>query len=225
MFSGIVTHSGTIESAEMRGDLRVIIACDFAPDLQLGESVACNGACLTVVNSSPRRGEAGRGALSEDISQKSPHPNPPPAGEGTFTVDLSAETVSRTAPGQWQKGRKVNLERSLKLGDRLDGHLVSGHVDGLATIKNITISGDSHSLEIESPQALARFMAEKGSVTLDGVSLTVNKVENSRFWVNIIPHTWQNTTLGERKAGDALNLEIDMLARYVARLLEERSDD
>jgi len=192
MFSGIITHIGTIESAEKKGDLRLNITCDFAHELQIGESVACNGVCLTVV-------ECG----------------------SHFAVDVSSETVSRTVPGQWGKDRKVNLERSLKLGDRLDGHMVSGHVDGVAIIRNSNLSGDSRLLEIEAPPELARFIAEKGAVTLNGVSLTVNKVKNSRFWVNIIPHTWQNTTLRERKAGDALNLEIDLIARYVARFLEK----
>lgn len=193
MFTGIISSIGTIVSAEQRGDLRLTIACDFAQEsLHIGESIACNGACLTVVEK----------------------------GNGGFAVDLSAETVARSASGRWRQGGKVNLERSLRLGDTLDGHMVSGHVDGLAVIHAITASGGSYILAIDAPEALSRFIAEKGSVTLDGVSLTVNKVENSRFWVNIIPHTWQVTTLGERKAGDALNLEIDLIARYVDRLVK-----
>ena len=192
MFTGIITTIGIIKSVEQRGDLRVTIECDFANALRIGDSVAVSGACLTVVAASAE----------------------------TFTVDISAESLARTAP-RWRAGGRVNLERSLRYGDTLDGHMVSGHVDGVAVIKNIIESGGSHILEIEAPQELARFIAEKGSVTLDGVSLTVNKVENCRFSVNIIPHTWQITTLSDRKAGDALNLEIDMLARYVARLLEK----
>jgi riboflavin synthase len=191
MFTGIISSMGIIRSSQARGDLRVMIACSFADMLKLGESVACNGACLTVI------------AID---------------GE-TFSADLSQETISRTAHGQWQLDKKVNLERAMKLGDALDGHMVSGHVDGIATITDIAKNGDSHILCIESPMELARFIAEKGSVTLDGISLTVNKVEGVCFWINIIPHTWQNTTLGERKKGDTLNLEIDLIARYVERLL------
>jgi riboflavin synthase len=162
----------------------------------MGESVAVNGACLTVT---------GKGILS--------------SGKMYFTADLSAETIYRTVPGQWQKERKVNLERALKANDALDGHIVTGHIDGAAAIKNILSSDSSYEMELEVPVALSRFIAEKGSVTLDGVSLTVNKVEGRRFWVNIIPHTRQATTLGERRGGDALNLEIDLIARYVARLM------
>ena len=124
-------------------------------------------------------------------------------------------------PGRWEKGNRVNLEQSLKLGDTLDGHMVTGHVDGLGTIRATTPTGDSHIIEIETPENLSRFMAEKGSITLDGVSLTVNQVQGNRIWVNIIPHTWMATTLSELKAGDRLNIEIDMIARYVARLLEK----
>ncbi len=192
MFTGIITSIGTIESAQQRGDLCVTVACDFAAALKPGESVAMNGACLTVVEKK----------------------------NGSFIVDLSAETLARTAP-RWNPGQRVNLERTLKLGDALDGHMVTGHVDGLAIIKEIRPSGDSYILCLEVLPPLSRFIAEKGSVTLDGVALTVNKVENTRFWVNIIPHTWQNTTLGERRPGDALNLEIDLIARYAARLLQK----
>jgi riboflavin synthase len=191
MFTGIIQHIGTIETAESRGDLRISVACDFTP--ALGESVAVNGVCLTAVAPGPNR----------------------------FTADLSAETVARTAPDIWQKGKRVNLERTMKLGDALDGHLVTGHVDGIAKLLGITPAGDSHTLSFEIPAVLSRFIAQKGSVTLDGVSLTVNKVEKTRFWVNIIPHTWNATTLGERKPGDAVNLEIDLIARYVERLLQK----
>jgi riboflavin synthase len=193
MFTGIINQIGTIENAEKQGDLRLSIACNWpAESLAIGESIAVNGACLTVTNKAP----------------------------GSFTVSLSAETVSRTAP-RWQPGMRVNLERALKMGDALDGHLVTGHIDGPATITEIIASGGSHILALTAPDALSRFIAEKGSVTLDGVSLTVNQVEGSRFWVNIIPHTWAATTLSERKAGDALNMEVDLIARYVSRLLQK----
>lgn len=199
MFTGIITSIGSIESAEATGDLRLKIACDYKPDqLAIGESIACGGACLTLTS---------KGFLA--------------SGKSYFTVSVSQETVSRTVPGQWEKGKKLNLERALKMGDRLDGHMVASHVDGIATIKEITPQGDSHTLCVEVSDALARFVAEKGTVALDGVSLTVNKVEGNRFWVNIIPHTWQNTTFSERKAGDVLNFEADMLARYVERLLKK----
>lgn len=194
MFTGIISDIGTITKAQQTGDLRLEIACDFAPtSIKLGDSIACNGACLTVVE----------------------------VLENGFAVELSAETITRTAPNQWQVGKKLNLERSIKMGDSLDGHIVSGHVDGVANIKNIKESGDSHILTITAPQELSKFIAKKGSVTLDGISLTVNDIENSDFTVNIIPHTWQNTTLSHKHEGDRLNLEIDMLARYVARLLEK----
>lgn len=191
MFTGIITQVGKIESAEQKGDLRLRIAADFT-DYHLGESIACNGACMTVVESD---------------------------GKG-FSIDISAESLARTAP-RWQVGEAVNLERALKAGDALDGHIVTGHVDGLAKIIDIQPVGGSHVLELEVEKELERYIAEKGSVTLDGVSLTVNKVDGRRFWVNIIPHTWQVTTLGKRKAGDVLNLEIDILARYVARMLQK----
>ncbi|MDE3060098.1 MAG: riboflavin synthase [Pseudomonadota bacterium] len=190
MFSGIIDNIGVIESAERGGDLRLVISCACAKDLAIGESVACNGVCLTVVEKNA----------------------------SSFTAELSTETLSRTTPG-WNVGDKVNLERSLRLGDRLSGHLVTGHVDGVAVLKDITPQGDSHILCLEAPQSLARFIAEKGSVALDGVSLTVNRIEENQFSVNIIAHTWQATTLGQRRPGDALNLEIDLIARYAARLM------
>jgi riboflavin synthase len=199
MFTGIITSIGTIDSTEMQGDLRLKIICDFKPEsLQTGESIACSGACLTVVT---------KGLLS--------------SGKTYFTATLSAETISRTTPGRWEKGGKLNLERALKLGDTLDGHMVTGHVDGIATIKAITPVGDSHIVEIEVPENLSRFCAEKGSITLDGVSLTVNQVKDNTVWVNVIPHTWNVTTLGECKISDRLNIEIDLIARYVARLLQK----
>ncbi len=195
MFTGIISDIGTITKAEQAGDLRLTIACNFAPEsIKLGDSIACNGVCLTVVK-----------ILNNG-----------------FVVELSNETISCTAKNQWQVSKKLNLERSLKMGDTLDGHIVSGHVDGIVTIQNIEKSGDSHILTITASTELSRFIAQKGSVTLDGISLTVNNMKNNDFSVNIIPHTWKNTTLNERKIGDQLNLEIDILARYVARLLENQ---
>jgi len=191
MFTGIINHIGTITAAKQQGDLRLRFACEFS-DLALGESVAVNGVCLTVVTTDTK----------------------------SFAADLSGETLSRTTP-RWQVGQKVNLERALKFGDPLSGHMVSGHVDGIATLQEIELNGDSHILALDAPAELARFIAEKGSVTLDGISLTVNKVENRRFWVNIIPHTWNVTTLHERQPGDVLNLEIDPIARYAERLLQK----
>lgn len=194
MFTGIISDIGTISKAKQDGDLRLEIACSFALEtIRLGDSIACNGVCLTVV---------------EILSNG-------------FAVQLSAETVNCAAPNQWEVGKKVNLERALKMGDTLDGHIVSGHVDGVATIEMVKKSGDSNIITLTSPPALAKFIAGKGSITLDGIALTVNKVEGDKFWINIIPHTWENTTLSTRKAGDKLNLEIDMLARYVARLMEK----
>ncbi|NBX03891.1 MAG: riboflavin synthase [Alphaproteobacteria bacterium] len=191
MFSGIITHTGRISAVQKTGDTRVTIACGLR-DYRLGESIAVSGACMTVVA----------------------------FDDSGFSVDVSGESLSRTAP-RWSVGEAVNLERSLMLGAPLDGHLVTGHVDGLATIAAIEETGGSHVLTIDAPEELGRFIAEKGSVTLDGVSLTVNKVEGRRFWVNIIPHTWQETTLGARKAGEVLNMEIDIIARYVAKLLQK----
>ncbi|MEZ5692085.1 MAG: riboflavin synthase [Rickettsiales bacterium] len=194
MFTGIISDVGNIVKAEQNGDLRLEIACGFLVEsIKLGDSIACNGACLTVV---------------EVLT-------------GGFAVELSAETVERTACGQWQAGKQVNLERSLRVGDSLDGHIVSGHVDGVAVIEEIEKFGDSHIVTISAPHDLMRFIAEKGSVTLDGISLTVNYVDGNMFKVNIIPHTWQNTTLCYKEEGGELNMEIDMLARYVARLLEK----
>lgn len=197
MFTGIISSIGIIESADHQGDLKLKIACDFKPDtVATGASIAVNGACLTVVT---------KGLLA--------------SGKTYFTATLSQETITRTVPDQWQKGKRVNLEQSLKMGDTLDGHMVTGHIDGLSTIRAITQTGDSRVVELEAPENLTRFIADKGAVTLDGVSLTVNQVKDNRFWVNIIPHTWNVTTLSERKVGDRLNTEIDLIARYVAKLL------
>jgi len=211
MFTGIISDIGTITKAQQDGDLRLEIAYSFAPEtIKLGDSIACNGVCLTVI-------ECGVWSVEceENLSSVIHHPS------SYFAVQLSAETVSCTASSQWQVGKKVNLERALKMGDTLDGHIVSGHVDGIATIEMVEKSGDSNIITLTSPTAIAKFIAGKGSVTLDGIALTVNKVEGDKFWINIIPHTWENTTLSTRKSGDKLNLEIDMLARYVARLMEK----
>ncbi|MEM8822305.1 MAG: riboflavin synthase [Pseudomonadota bacterium] len=197
MFTGIVTDIGTIRALDRRGDLRARIGTSYDPDgIDLGASIACDGCCLTVVD----RGRDADGAW--------------------FDVDVSAESLSKTAMGDWDVGTRVNLERSLKVGDELGGHIVSGHVDGVAEILSITPEGDSQRYRFRAPDALARFIAPKGSIALDGTSLTVNEVDGAEFGVNLIPHTQQVTTWGGAKVGDRVNLEIDTLARYVARLAE-----
>ena len=197
MFTGIVTDIGVIRRLERRGDLRVRIGTRYeAEGIDMGASIACDGCCLTVVDRG--RDEAG----------------------SWFDVDVSAESLSKTALGAWVEGRRVNLERSLRVGDELGGHIVSGHVDGVARILSITAEGDSQRYVFDAPAALARFIAQKGSVALNGTSLTVNEVEGTTFGVNLIPHTQAVTTWGEAQVGDAVNLEIDTLARYVARLAE-----
>lgn len=200
MFTGIVTAIGTIERTEQRGDLRVTIACPFdSAELAIGASVACSGVCLTVTD---RGGDE---------------------GAGWFAVDVSAETISRTAKGSWTEGRRLNLERALRLGDELGGHIVSGHVDAVGRIADWQPEGDSTRLTIRAPAALAPFIAPKGSITLDGVSLTVNEVSDRTdgsvdFGLNVIPHTSEATTLGELAQGAEVNLEIDTVARYLQRL-------
>ena len=200
MFTGIVTAIGTIESVEQRGDLHVRIACPFDPaTIAIGASIACSGVCLTVVE---RGGQA---------------------GNAWFSVDVSAETVSRTAKGLWRQGNKLNLEQSLKVGDELGGHIVSGHVDAVGSVADWEPVGDSTRLCVRAPHALAPFIASKGSVALDGVSLTVNEVMDRpdgsvEFTVNVIPHTAEVTTLGEIAQGSQLNIEIDTVARYLQRL-------
>ena len=192
MFTGIITAIGQIEELKDTGDRWLKITTPWACDkIDLGVSIACSGVCLTVVE----------------------------RADNWFAVEVSAESLSRTTIGGWQKGSQINLERALRLGDELGGHIVSGHVDGLASIEAITPIGDSHKLDIRVPDDVSKFIAEKGSVTLDGVSLTVNEVEGSCFAVNIIDHTWTHTTLGHATIGQQLNLEIDMLARYVSRLI------
>ena len=195
MFTGIITDIGTVSQVEMRGDMRARIACHYdMAGVELGASIACDGICLTVV---------GKGA-------------------DRFDVDISAETLSKTNIGAagWAAGRRLNLERALRVGDELGGHIVSGHVDGVAVIEEMRDEGDSTRIALRAPEALARFIAPKGSVALNGTSLTVNEVGGNRFGVNLIPHTQQVTTWGAARPGDAVNLEIDTLARYVARLAE-----
>ncbi len=196
MFTGIVTDLGRVRAVEARGDSRFVFETGYdTADLAMGASVACSGACLTVVDK----------------------------GAGWFAVDVSAETLSKTTLGGWQAGTPVNFERALKVGEELGGHLVSGHVDGVAPLVAAGEEGDSRRLTFEAPAELARFIAAKGSVTLDGVSLTVNEVEGRRFGVNIIPHTAAVTSLGGLAVGDRVNLEIDLVARYLQRLLEGRA--
>ena len=200
MFTGIVTAIGTIESVEQRGDLHVTIACPFDPEaIAIGASIACSGVCLTVVD---RGGEP---------------------GASWFTVDVSAETVSRTAKGMWHEGRRINLEPSLRLGDEMGGHIVSGHVDAVGRIADWEPVGDSTRLMVRAPAELAPFIAAKGSITVDGVSLTVNEVADRAdgsvdFGLNLSPHTSEVTTLGELAQGAEVNLEIDTVARYLQRL-------
>ena len=193
MFTGIITDLGRVRSLSPGGVTRIVLdtAYDTAA-IARGASIACNGACLSLVDKGP----------------------------GWFAVDASAETLARTTIGGWKPGTPVNLERPLKLGDELGGHLVSGHVDGLAEITERRPDGDSLRFEIRVPAALQRFIAPKGSVALDGVSLTVNEVEGELFGVNIIPVTQRETSFGKLAPGERVNLEIDMLARYLARLME-----
>lgn len=194
MFTGLIQAIGTVQEAEGG---RFAISCPWDADtIALGASIACDGCCLTVTER--RTGEDGR---------------------GLFTVDVSDETLSKTTLGGWETARRINLERSLRAGDELGGHLVSGHVDGVAQIREVTPSGFSRVFTIEAPQPLARFIAPKGSVTLDGTSLTVNEAGDSFFTINLIPHTLDVTTWGERQPGDRVNLEVDLIARYVARLM------
>ena len=193
MFTGIVTDVGKIAALEPRGDLRARISTAYdTARIDLGASIACDGVCLTVVD----------------------------LGPDWFAVDISAETLSKTNLGTWEAGRAVNLERALRVGDELGGHIVSGHVDGLAEITAIAPDGDSTRLTFTAPSALARFIAPKGSVALNGTSLTVNEVSGNTFGINLIPHTQAVTTWGRAAVGDSVNLEIDTLARYVARLAE-----
>jgi len=201
MFTGIVTDVGTVRSAEQRGDLRLVIATHYdLASIDLGASIACSGVCLTVVDK----------------------------GDDWFAVDVSEETLSKTAADHWREGAKLNLERALRLGDELGGHIVTGHVDAVATVVGTCPEGDSTRIGVSVPKSLAPMIAPKGSITLDGVSLTVNEVRDAddggtHFAVNIIPHTAQHTSLGTIKAGQQLNVEVDVLARYIDRMLAARA--
>ncbi|HPD82493.1 MAG: riboflavin synthase [Alphaproteobacteria bacterium] len=194
MFTGIITDIGRVASVEKKqgGDMRLGITTHFdLSKTEIGASIACAGCCLTVVE---KKGNI-------------------------FFVEVSAESLSKTTIGSWMEGTLVNLEQALKMGDELGGHIVSGHVDGLATLVSVMPEEGSHRLVFEAPKELGGFIAPKGSVTLDGISLTVNEVKGAQFGINIIPHTWERTTLSGLKAGDKAHIEIDMLARYVARAL------
>jgi riboflavin synthase len=192
MFTGIVTDLGKVRKIEQRGDTRIEIETSYdMDDVEIGASIACSGPCLTVVEK----------------------------GTGWFAVEASAETLNKTGVGDWEVGTAVNLERAMRIGDELGGHIVSGHVDAVATIVEMAAEGDSIRFIFEAPPDFAKFIAPKGSVSLDGVSLTVNEVHGNRFGVNIISHTQGETTFGGRKVGDSINMEIDTIARYVARIL------
>lgn len=200
MFTGIVTAIGTVESSEQRGDLRVRIACPYDPaEIAIGASIACSGACMTVVEKGGTQGDA------------------------WFAVDVSGESTSKTAAGMWDAGAALNLETALRLGDELGGHIVTGHVDAVGHVDSVTEAAGSHTVTIRAPAELAPYIAPKGSITVQGVSLTVNQVtdnadQSCSFTLNIIPHTWDVTTLGRLAAGSEVNLEIDVLARYLKRM-------
>lgn len=201
MFTGIVTDVGVVRKAERRGDLRLEIETGYdMTSVELGASIACSGVCLTVVDT----------------------------GEDWFAVDISGETVSRTAADLWRQGARLNLERSLRLGDELGGHIVTGHVDAVAEVIGVCPEGDSLRLGVKAPRELGPMIAPKGSIALDGVSLTVNDVReaedgSTHCSVNIIPHTAKATTLGEIAIGRQLNVEVDVLARYIDRMLAARA--
>jgi riboflavin synthase len=195
MFTGIVTDIGEIRSVDQRGDMRIVIGTTYdTSTIAMGASIACSGCCLTVVDK----------------------------GADWFAVDVSGESVAKTAAGMWSEGLTLNLERAMKVGDELGGHIVTGHVDGVGDVLGVCPEGDSHRVGIRVSDEIAPYIATKGSVTVDGVSLTVNDVrdadDGTHFSVNIIPHTWAVTTLGELTTGRAVNLEIDILARYLARM-------
>lgn len=194
MFTGIVTDIGTVRSVrETNRDLRMQIATGYdVATIAIGASISHSGCCLTVVDK----------------------------GADWFAVEVSGETLSASTLGDWGEGRRVNLERAARVGDELGGHIVSGHVDGVGEVLEVTAEGGSHRFRFRAPRPLHRYIAPKGSITVDGVSLTVNDVEDDVFGVNIIPHTFEVTTLGALKAGDRVNLEIDMLARYLTRWRE-----
>ncbi len=205
MFTGIVSAIGTVREARQQGDLRAVISCPYDPaQIAIGASIACSGVCLTVVE---------RGGTT---------------GYAWFAVDISGETQNCTVPGMWAQGAQLNLETALKLGDELGGHIVTGHVDGVGTVHETGAAGDSTHVVIKNPAELAPFIAAKGSITVQGVSLTVNDVNDlpdgsCLFALNLIPHTGEVTTLGALVAGDQVNLEIDVLARYLMRMQSLRS--
>lgn len=200
MFTGIVTAIGTITQADQRGDLRLRIAAPLDPArIDIGASIACSGACLTVVDRGGTRGDA------------------------WFEVDVSGETTSRTVTAMWNEGAQLNIEPSLRMGDELGGHIVTGHVDAVGEVTRAEKAGDSWQVDVRAPRELAPFIAPKGSITVQGVSLTVNEVRDEddgscTFMLNIIPHTGEVTTLGALRAGDQVNIEIDVLARYLKRM-------
>jgi riboflavin synthase len=195
MFTGIVTDVGRVRHIEKRGDTHIVISTNYdLSSVDMGASIACSGVCMTVV-------DKGTGK------------------DSWFAVTASGETLSKTTIAGWKTGDPVNLERPMRVGDEFGGHIVSGHVDGAAEVKHMTPEGESTRFTFEAPAALAKFIASKGSVALDGVSLTVNEVDGTRFGVNIIPHTAKVTTFGKLKPGSKVNLEIDLMARYVARLV------
>jgi riboflavin synthase len=194
VFTGIITHLGEITKRDLTdGGLRLKVKVDFSmDDVALGASISHAGCCLTVVSMKKH----------------------------SYEVEISHETLSLTTLGDWQEGDFVNLERALKIGDELGGHIVSGHVDGVCTLTDLVADGDSYRLKFKVPRPLERFIAPKGSVAIDGISLTINEVEDDQFGVNIIPHTWTHTTLGKAKVGQTFNLEVDKMARYAARWFE-----
>ena len=199
MFTGIITDVGTVRSIKKTGDTRIEITTRFdTATIEIGASICCSGACMTVVETSP----------------------------GLFAIEVSGESLSKTVLGGWQVGTAINLERALTAGDELGGHIVSGHVDGTARVSGVVPEGDSLRITFNAPDELSAFIAPKGSITIDGVSLTVNEVTDSgqgcEFGINLIAHTQQSTTLGKLSSDDVVNVEIDMLARYVARLLEKK---
>ncbi|MBT4355256.1 MAG: riboflavin synthase [Rhodospirillaceae bacterium] len=198
MFTGIITDVGRVQGVVKTGDLKVFITTTYNTEfINIGASICCSGICLTVVEKA----------------------------SNWFAVEVSKETLDNTTSSSWVEGTSINLERSLQLKDELGGHIVSGHVDGRAQLVNIEKEGGSHRLLLDVPSNLAKFIASKGSVTLEGVSLTVNEVQGSKFGVNIIPHTWDNTSFKYLRDGAFLNIEVDVIARYVARLINSKESD
>jgi len=193
MFTGIISAIGKIETMDVsRPDVRYSISTPWEMStFAIGASIACSGCCLTIVEKDDNK----------------------------FSIDASRETLSKTNLGAWKVGSHINLEQSLKLGDELGGHIVSGHIDGLAIIESIVPDGGSHRIKLRMPSDFQKFITTKGSIAIDGVSMTVNEIDGDIFGINIIPHTWEVTTFGQAREGDALNMEIDLLARYVARIL------